>query len=69
MLMFGKISFHESIGYFAAFLYSIMLLPQLFKTVKTKSTEDLSPHFLMIFLVAAICMTYYGIKIKSYLLS
>ena len=63
--MLPKLKFHEITGYLGAFLYSVMLIPQLIKTVHTKSTEDLSVYFILMFLLAAICMTHYAIKTKS----
>ena len=66
--MFRKLHSYEISGYLGAFLSSIMLIPQLMKTMRTKSTEDLSVYFILIFLMAAICMTHYGIKTKSHII-
>ena len=52
-------------GFSAAFLTTIAFLPQLYKTWKTKSAEDVSLIMLILFITGLICWIIYGIKINS----
>ena len=52
-------------GFSAASLTTIAFLPQLYKTWKTKSAEDVSLTTLVLFLTGLICWIIYGIKINS----
>ena len=52
-------------GFSAASLTTIAFLPQLFKTWKTKSAEDVSLITLILFLTGLLCWIIYGIKINS----
>ena len=56
---------YKELGYISSFLFSIMLIPQLYKLHKTKSTDSISISFITIFMVASIMMFYYGYKLKS----
>ncbi|WP_299626411.1 SemiSWEET transporter [uncultured Tenacibaculum sp.] len=58
-------SFHEILGYLAAFLTTASFLPQVYKTWKTKSTEGLSLTMYTIFLTGIICWLIYGIYLNS----
>lgn len=52
-------------GYTSGILIGIMLIPQVIKVYKTKSTKDLSYIFLFISLIAAIFKLIYGILINE----
>ena len=52
-------------GFLAAFLTTIAFLPQLYKTWKTKSAEDVSLIMLILFITGLICWIIYGSKIHS----
>ena len=52
-------------GFSAAFLTTIAFLPQLYKTWKTKSAEDVSLIMLILFITGLICWIIYGIEINS----
>ena len=52
-------------GFSAASLTTIAFLPQLYKTWKTKSAEDVSLITLILFLTGLICWIVYGLKINS----
>ena len=55
----------DIIGYFGSFLISIILIPQVIKTYKTKDTNGLSYIFLLIGFLAAILMVVYGYFINA----
>lgn len=57
--------FYIFCGYAACVLFTIMLIPQIYKVHKYKSAEDLSFFFLFIFLLGSLLMLIYAIKIKS----
>jgi len=44
----------QIIGWIATFLFSIMVLPQMLKTIKTKETSGVSLGLFVIYLVAAM---------------
>ena len=52
-------------GYVSTVLFSVMLLPQVYKTVKTKSAKDLSIYFLILFFIGSILRGYYSYTIKA----
>ena len=52
-------------GFSAAVLTTIAFLPQLYKTWKTKSADDVSLIMLILFLSGLICWIIYGSKIHS----
>ena len=52
-------------GFLAALLTTIAFLPQLYKTWKTKSADDVSSFMLILFIVGLCCWIIYGIKIHS----
>ena len=52
-------------GFSAAFLTTIAFLPQLYKTWKTKSANDVSLVMLILFITGLICWIIYGLKINS----
>ena len=52
-------------GFLAALLTTIAFLPQLYKTWKTKSADDVSLIMLILFITGLICWIIYGLKIQS----
>ena len=52
-------------GFLAALLTTIAFLPQLYKTWKTKSADDVSLVMLILFLIGLLCWIIYGLKINS----
>ena len=52
-------------GVFAALLTTIAFLPQLYKTWKTKSADDVSLTMLILFIIGLICWIIYGLNINS----
>jgi MtN3 and saliva related transmembrane protein len=55
----------EIIGYIAGILVFISLLPQTIKSLKTKSTKDLSLWRYIIYIMGLTLWIIYGISIKS----
>lgn len=55
----------EWIGFIAALLTTGAFVPQVFKTLKTKSTEGLSLTMYMSMFVGIMLWLFYGIKIQS----
>lgn len=51
----------DVLGYFAGLLCVITLIPQLYKTIKTKKSDDISLEFLYIGAISAIVWIGYGI--------
>ncbi|MDP3057765.1 MAG: SemiSWEET family transporter [bacterium] len=51
----------EIFGIIAGILTSIRLIPQVFKSYKTKQTRDLSLYFLIILFFQALFLIFYGI--------
>lgn len=56
----------ELIGYLAGFIVAISLVPQVFKSWKTKSTEDISIVWTLIYIVGLILWVIYGVGIISF---
>ena len=52
-------------GFLAALLTTIAFLPQLYKTWKTKSADDVSLVMLILFITGLIFWIIYGVKINS----
>ena len=52
-------------GFLAALLTTIAFLPQLYKTWRTKSADDVSLIMLILFIIGLIFWIIYGIKINS----
>lgn len=61
-----KLKPHIICGYIATVLFCLMLLPQLYKSITTKSVDDISICFLFLMLFAAIFMLIYAYTIKAY---
>lgn len=55
----------EIIGFTAGFLMAITMLPQIIKSLKTKSVEDISLLMLIIYVTSALLWMVYGILIRS----
>ena len=55
----------DLIGFLAALLTTIAFLPQLYKTWKTKSADDVSLIMLILFITGLIFWIIYGLKIHS----
>lgn len=53
------------IGFTAGFLMAITMVPQIIKSLKTKSVGDISLLMLVIYVTSAILWMIYGILIKS----
>ena len=46
------------LGYFAGFLITVAFVPQVLKTWKTKSADDLSLGMFLVFFVGVACIGY-----------
>lgn len=57
--------FVETIGYIAGFLTTVCLLPQLVKTLVTKSTKDVSTLTYLVLCVGQILWITYGVLIMD----
>lgn len=55
----------NTIGFAAGFLMAITMIPQIIKSLKTKSVEDISLLMLIIYVASAFLWVIYGILIKS----
>ena len=55
----------DIIGYSAGLMTICVKIPQIFHTIKTKKTNDLSHHFLFIWLLTHISWVIYGILENS----
>ncbi len=53
------------IGFTAGFLMAVTMVPQIIKSLKTKSVEDISLLMLIIYVISALLWMIYGILIKS----
>ena len=56
-----SMNMNEIVGWIAALLSSISLVPQVVKGFKTKSVADISIIMLTVMLIAAVCWEMYGI--------
>ena len=61
----NQFNYIDLFGFSAASLTTIAFLPQLYKTWKTKSAEDVSLITLILFLTGLLCWIIYGLKINS----
>tara|TARA_B100000700_G_scaffold308227_1_gene385619 strand:- start:49 stop:372 length:324 start_codon:yes stop_codon:yes gene_type:complete len=64
-MLVNKLMNADTLGYIAAFLTTIAFLPQLLKTLRTKSADDVSLLMLILFLTGVFCWIIYGWFIKS----
>ena len=53
------------LGYFAGFLTTIALVPQVIKTWKTKSADDFSLAMLLIWSTGLVCWIAYGFIMQA----
>ena len=53
------------LGYFAGFLTTVSLVPQVVKTWKTKSADDFSLGMLLIWWTGILCWVAYGVLTKA----
>ncbi|MCL2556443.1 MAG: SemiSWEET transporter [Firmicutes bacterium] len=56
----------EIIGYIAAVLTTLALVPQVVKIIKTKDTKNLSLYMYIVFVVGIASWFVYGILITNY---
>ena len=61
----SNLNYIEFFGFLAALLTTIAFLPQLYKTWKTRSADDVSLIMLILFIIGLICWIIYGLKINS----
>ena len=61
----SQFNFIDLFGFLAALLTTIAFLPQVYKTWKTKSADDVSFTMLILFITGLICWIIYGLKIDS----
>jgi MtN3 and saliva related transmembrane protein len=57
--------FTEIIGYLAAVFGTALMMPQLYKSFKTKRVDDISMVMLVVYLINCSLWETYGILIKS----
>lgn len=55
----------QILGWTATFLFSIMIIPQMIKTIKSKDTKGVSLLLFIIFLIANIIALIYSILISQ----
>jgi len=56
----------DFIGFVAGILIAVSMIPQIFKSYKTKSVEDISFLMLIIIMFGTALWVIYGILIKSF---
>ncbi len=61
----NELKYVDLFGFSAALLTTIAFLPQLYKTWRTKSADDVSLIMLILFLTGLICWIIYGLNINS----
>ena len=61
----SQFNYIDLFGFLAALLTTIAFLPQVYKTWKTKSADDVSLTMLILFITGLICWIIYGLKIDS----
>ena len=61
----NHLNYIDLFGFSAALLTTIAFLPQLYKTWKTKSADDVSLIMLILFITGLIFWIIYGLKIHS----
>ena len=55
----------EIIGYIAAFFGTILMLPQAFKTYRTKHVKDISLVMLIVYIINCMLWGIYGFHLNS----
>ena len=61
----NNFNYIDLFGFLAALLTTIAFLPQLYKTWKTKSANDVSLIMLILFIIGLFFWIIYGLKINS----
>ena len=61
----NHLNYIDLFGFLAALLTTIAFLPQLYKTWRTKSADDVSLVMLILFITGLVCWIIYGLKINS----
>lgn len=61
----NNFNYIDLFGFLAALLTTIAFLPQLYKTWKTKSADDVSLIMLILFIIGLLFWIIYGLKIDS----
>ena len=61
----NNFNYIDLFGFLAALLTTIAFLPQLYKTWKTKSADDVSLIMLILFIIGLLFWIIYGLKINS----
>ncbi|MEK6760738.1 MAG: PQ-loop repeat-containing protein [Nanoarchaeota archaeon] len=56
----------QILGWIATFLFSVMIIPQVVKTIKMRSTEGVSLSLFIIFLIANFVALAYAIMINQF---
>jgi len=62
----NNFNYIDLFGFLAALLTTIAFVPQLYKTWKTKSADDVSLIMLILFIIGLFCWIVYGLKIGSF---
>ena len=60
-----KVDLAQVLGWIATFLFSVMIIPQMIKTIKMKDTRGVSLLFFVIFLVANTIALLYALLISQ----
>jgi len=55
-----NLNFYELCGYISGFLFAFSLIPQIYKSCKTKKLNDISYCWLIIFLIGMILLLIYS---------
>ena len=55
----------ETIGYLAAFFGTVLMLPQVYKSFKTKQVKDISLFMVIIYIINCALWEFYGWLIDS----
>ena len=55
----------QLLGWVATFLFSVMIIPQMYKTLSSRNTNGVSLVLFIIFLIANIIALIYAILIKE----
>jgi MtN3 and saliva related transmembrane protein len=56
---------NDFVGYAAGFLVSITMIPQIYKSIKYKKTNDVSLGMLIIFFISMLLWVVYGFLIEN----
>lgn len=56
----------SALGYIGSFIIGIMLIPQVYRTIKTKETKDISPYYIVLNIIAVGCMIPYSLYFCLY---